>query len=61
MKIVVRAFIEMIIALIMTKSSYESYWAWVYCSGVFIMIGLRSVYSEYIDLTATIFVIMYIM
>lgn len=60
-KIVVRALIELVLALILAQGSFESFWPWVYCLSVFAMTAMRSIYSEFIDLTATIFVVMYIM
>lgn len=60
-KIVVRGLLELTIGLALTQSSFENFWPWIYCYGVYGMTALRSIFSEQIDLMATIFVVMYIM
>ena len=59
-KIVARAIIELAVSLLLMGSWFEySFYPWLYCLSVFIFVALRSVFSEYIDLTAMIFVFMY--
>lgn len=61
-KVVVRGFIEMILSLVITRAlgwQWENY-AWLYCSSLYTLAAIRSVYLEKFDIFATIFLVSYI-
>ena len=58
-RIVARGLIEMTIALLMTMMTFENMFPFVYCYGVYAFASLRSIYYEKIDLTVTIFLVLY--
>ena len=58
--IVARAVIELGLSLILTTSYYDGTpYPFLYCLTVFSFVAIRSVFSEYVDLTASIFVFVY--
>jgi hypothetical protein len=58
-KTVARALIELIVSLILTYATYQSVFPMIYCLSVFILVSVRSIYFEKIDLTFTIFLVLY--
>ena len=58
-KIVVRSAIELCIALLANQALVPDYWPWVYCYSMFIFASIRTVYKDHLDLTASIFIIVY--
>lgn len=45
-KIVVRGLLELTISLTLAQSTFENFWPWIYCFGVYGLIALRSIFSE---------------
>ena len=58
-KVVARAFLELTVSLALLNQTFESYYPWVYCYILLAFVAFRSIYFEKIDLTVTIFVILY--
>jgi hypothetical protein len=56
LKVVVRGLIEMIVALVITK---QDMYAWVYCTSLYVLAAIRSIYLEKFDLFASIFLCSY--
>ena len=49
----------MAITLLAQQAVTDSYAQWVYCFSAFALMAVRTVYKDWLDLTAFIFVIVY--
>ena len=45
-KIVVRGLLELTVALTLSQPNFENFWPWIYCYGMYILMALRSIFSE---------------
>ena len=62
-KVVVRGAIEIVVALLITRSfGWQSdNYSWLYCSSLYCLAALRSIYLEKFDLFASIFLCCYML
>lgn len=58
-KIVARSALEMAITLLAQQTVSDSYSQWAYCFSAFALMAVRTIYKDWLDLTAFIFVIVY--
>lgn len=58
-KIVARSALEMALALLALQTVSDTYSQWAYCFSAFALMAIRTIYKDWLDLTAFIFVIVY--
>lgn len=58
-KVVARAFLELTLSLALLNQTFDSFYPWIYCYSLLTFVAFRSIYYEKIDLTVTIFVVLY--